>query len=183
MRTVTRHVRITDGNKEMVITVGREEYDDDEEGVVEYFIELPGAGLHDIGGDSDEDILEWIREWCLDTDEAPPELTLLEEINGPHLNFGGMDVGMHRAQPNPMFSEFVNAATVFLAYRKPVECALCKAHRLRLWTMAVFFRACSMNDQALTLDFSESPVFPPLTPVCSDHILNPCVDTESSCAT
>ena len=177
MRTVTRHVRLTDGNKEMVITVGREEYEDDEDGVVDYSIELAG-GLHDIGGDSDEDILEWIREWLLAEDGEygePFELKLLEEIEGQYLNFGGMDVSMHRAEPNPLFSEFENAAVVFLAYRKPVECALCKAPRLRLWTLAVFFRACAMNDHSLTLDFSQSPVFPPLTPVCSDHILNPIV--------
>ncbi len=82
----------------------------------------------------------------------------------------GRDVEMLPAQPNKMFSEWENHITVFLKYRRGVRCAHCGRKRSVHWTQLVFFRIADLGDFVLSPGDKE---YPPLTPVCPDHVLMP----------
>lgn len=75
-------------------------------------------------------------------------------------------------RPNKLFGEFIHAITRLLTYQKPVACAHCGKKRKRHWTLLVFFRVMDMPETAFELVPSENE-YPPLTPVCDDHILHP----------
>ena len=70
--------------------------------------------------------------------------------------------------PNPLFDEFTHAVTRFLIFDKPVKCAHCGKTRKKHWTQLIFFRV--MEPTGFVLKASETE-YPPLTPVCDDHIL------------
>lgn len=79
-------------------------------------------------------------------------------------------VSMGEPADNPMFDQTQHAITRFLTFIKPVSCAHCGKKRKKHWTQLTFFRV--MEQKAFTLEKSEAQ-FPPLTPVCTDHILHP----------
>lgn len=82
--------------------------------------------------------------------------------------FAGVTIG--EPKENPLFTEFQHAVTRFMTYDKPVACAHCGKKRKRHWTQLVFFHVMEMA--VFTLIKSDNE-YPPLTPVCDDHILSP----------
>lgn len=78
------------------------------------------------------------------------------------------DVYTSEPKPNKLFDEFTHFITRFLTFSKPVACAHCGKKRKRHWTHLVFFHV--MEEDFMVLRKSEKE-YPPLTPVCSDHIL------------
>jgi len=82
------------------------------------------------------------------------------------------DVQIIEPASNPMFEEWQHAITKFLIYTKPVACAHCGKKRKRHWTQLRFFSATDMEPGKFKLEPGET-VYPPLTPVCADHLLLP----------
>lgn len=80
------------------------------------------------------------------------------------------DVSVGLPANNPMFSERQHAITRFLSFSKPVKCAHCGRYRRKHWTQLKFFQVMMMELAGLALVPSEK-IYPPLTPVCEDHIL------------
>jgi len=84
-----------------------------------------------------------------------------------------IDVSVGEPKPNPLFDEELLALTKFLTYTKPIKCAHCGKARRRHWTQLKFFRV--MDEAAFRLKAS-AVIYPPLTPVCTSHILKPEID-------
>lgn len=80
------------------------------------------------------------------------------------------DVSIGEPKPNKMFSAWQTAITKFLTYRRAVKCAHCGKMSKHHWTQLKFFRV--MDEGAFVLKTSKA-LYPPLTPVCSKHILSP----------
>ncbi len=90
-------------------------------------------------------------------------------VEQPTQTFVGVSVV--KPKQNPMFDEFQHAITRFLTYGKKVKCAHCGKMRKKHWTQLVFFRVIE-EEAGFVLKESETE-YPPLTPVCDDHILAP----------
>lgn len=94
------------------------------------------------------------------------------------------DVMVTPPKPNPMFNEWQTAITKFLTYTQPVKCAYCGRSSKHHWTQLKFFRIAEGFEMKLpngkvvpATGFAlkdGKELFPPLTPVCSKHILSPC---------
>lgn len=80
------------------------------------------------------------------------------------------DVAVLEAKPNPLFSEAQRALVRFLSYRRPIPCRHCGRKRKDHWTSLAFFRVAEMEVVTLRNSATE---YPPLTPVCRNHILAP----------
>jgi hypothetical protein len=80
----------------------------------------------------------------------------------------GVSVG--EPAQNKLFDEVQHAITRFLTFIKPVKCAHCGKMKKKHWTQLVFFRVAEPT--GFTLEPSAAQ-YPPLTPVCTDHILKP----------
>lgn len=83
------------------------------------------------------------------------------------LRFG---VSIGEPADNPLFDEVQHAITRFMTFIKPVKCAHCGKMTKKHWTQLVFFRVA--EPFVVVLHPSESQ-YAPLTPVCTDHILQP----------
>jgi hypothetical protein len=86
------------------------------------------------------------------------------------------DVVVSGAKPNPAFSDEMNACTHFLQYRRAVPCAHCGKMKRKHWTYLQFFRVGELVAFAVRLSDKE---YPPLTPVCTDHLLRPTHEVQS----
>lgn len=73
-------------------------------------------------------------------------------------------------KPNEIFDERMHELTRFVVYRKPVACAHCGKERIDHWTLYDFFQVMDWGEFVLLPSEKE---YPPLTPVCGDHILAP----------
>ena len=76
------------------------------------------------------------------------------------------------AKPNKLFTEQQRGSIRFLRYNKFIPCLECKKKRKVMWTMLCEFLALDFN-QDIILSSNNGTVHPPLTPVCSDHPLQP----------
>lgn len=90
-----------------------------------------------------------------------------DTTTGKPLRYG---VSVLAPKENKMFSQVQHAITRFLKFIKPVKCAHCGKMKKNHWTQLVFFRV--MDSSRFTLVASDA-LLPPLTPVCTDHILKP----------
>lgn len=101
----------------------------------------------------------------------------------PSKDFTEVDVVFRPAKPNKMFTEYQRRVTWFLHFTKPVKCAYCGRMGKHHWTQLKFFRIAEGFEMKLPngkvvacQSFSLKPgmeLFPPITPVCSKHILQP----------
>lgn len=76
------------------------------------------------------------------------------------------------AKPNPLFTEWQRSTVKFLRYNRHVVCAECGRKRRLHWTMLCDFKCSSMVTGRFTL-LDGKKTHLPLTPVCSDHMLQP----------
>jgi hypothetical protein len=74
------------------------------------------------------------------------------------------------ARPNKMFTEAQRQTVRFLRFNRHVPCVACGKQVRIPWTMLCEFKAGDMTGFALQF---YPQTFPPLTPVCSDHLLKP----------
>lgn len=84
------------------------------------------------------------------------------------------EVQLYDAQPNKMFPDWMTRRMRFLRYHQGVKCACCGKVKKHHWTMLISFRASIFGKHFGVLK-SEPPVHLPLTPVCRDHPLDPCM--------
>lgn len=78
-----------------------------------------------------------------------------------------LQVRIHEALPNPMFSEQQRQLIRFLRYNQHVPCAECGKKARTHWTMLCQFIPQTMGQFAMKPGKSHAP----LTPVCQDHPL------------
>lgn len=83
------------------------------------------------------------------------------------------DFALVEPAPNSLFSEQQRSLTKFIKYRKPVPCIHCGKKRKNHWTQLVFFSV--VEDSGYVLKPSKEE-YPPLSPVCRDHILQPLIE-------
>jgi hypothetical protein len=93
------------------------------------------------------------------------------------------DVIVVEPKPNKMFNEWQHAITKYLTYQRPVKCAYCSKMSKHHWTQLKFFRIAEGFERKLpngkvvpSNEFqleNGKELFPPLTPVCTKHILAP----------
>lgn len=93
------------------------------------------------------------------------------------------DIAVGEPKPNPMFNQWQTAITKYLTYSQAVPCAYCGRKSKRHWTQLKFFRIAEGFETKLpsgkvvesnSFALSEGKeLFPPLTPVCTKHILAP----------
>lgn len=82
-----------------------------------------------------------------------------------------LQVQIHEAKPNPMFTEEERAIVRFLRYSRKVKCPICEGRAKIHWTMLCEFRALTLNENSFVPE--KSDVLPPLTNVCNKHPLEP----------
>lgn len=80
------------------------------------------------------------------------------------------DVHFSDPRKNKMFTPLQHAITQFLTYTRPVKCAFCGRKSKHMWTQCMFFRVYELSSFSLNPSTEE---YPPLTPVCRKHILQP----------
>ncbi len=84
-----------------------------------------------------------------------------------------LQVHILEAKPNPMFTEAQRETVRFLRYSHAVECAECGRRSKNHWTSLMSFKAMDMRGNSFTLRSATDKVHPPLTPVCSAHLMTP----------
>ncbi len=72
--------------------------------------------------------------------------------------------------PNPLFTEDMRRIVRFLRFNRWIPCKECGKKRKVMWTMLCQFRVITPNQFTFTKSKNS---FEPLTPVCSDHPLQP----------
>lgn len=73
-----------------------------------------------------------------------------------------------------MFTEAQRQSVRALRYNLHVPCAHCGKKRRLHWTMLCAFRSIIFEECYLVVDSKrDGKPFPPLTPVCGDHLLTP----------
>jgi len=77
------------------------------------------------------------------------------------------------AKPNPMFPPELTALLRFVRFPKHFPCALCGAKKRTHWTMLCEFIAHNPGPNTFSLSAATGTAFPALTPVCSDHFMQP----------
>lgn len=95
-----------------------------------------------------------------------------------------MEVHVLEVKPNPMFPDWMNERVRFLSYSASVSCAYCHRRTRHHWTMLLAFHIMEGFEKKIAgkVVKCDSPVgtpgkeiFPPLTPVCRNHILDPII--------
>ena len=82
-----------------------------------------------------------------------------------------------RPKPNDFFPNWMTERLRFLSYSQAVPCAHCGKKRKKHWTLLMAFKVADMPN----VDRGENPfiladsekVYPPLTPVCTKHLMRP----------
>lgn len=91
-------------------------------------------------------------------------------------------VHLLEAKPNPMFPDWLTERLRYLRYYLPVKCAYCGKEKKFHWTLFFSFRIMEGFEKKVDgkviewnslVGFKGAELFPPLTPVCSTHILAP----------
>ena len=93
-----------------------------------------------------------------------------------------MEVHLFEVKPNPLFPVWMTERTRFLRYSMPVACAYCHRRTRHHWSMLLAFHIMEGFERkvagkvVLCDSFVATPgeeTFPPLTPVCRTHMLEP----------
>jgi hypothetical protein len=85
---------------------------------------------------------------------------------------GYLEVQLFDAKPNKMFPDWLTQRTQFLRYSSSVQCAACGKKSRHHWTLLTAFQTAHMEDHIAGLT-PRATIYPPLTPVCRDHMLAP----------
>jgi len=84
-----------------------------------------------------------------------------------------LQVSLHEAKPNPLFSEAQRATVRFLRYSRAVPCAECGRKSKSHWTSLFSFEAMDAQGRSFVLRSKTGKVHPPLAPVCGRHPMAP----------
>lgn len=83
-------------------------------------------------------------------------------------------VQLFEAKSNKMFPDWLTALVRFLRYTTAVKCASCGKRSKHHWTLLCEFTVAEMG--MLVATPGKTP-FPPMTPCCRDHLMQPTIIT------